>query len=81
MKRSVKWRLHNDLKTQLLQLVMSSTTQRIRRIHASLQNYIYKKMKSVNHQMQDKEACALGTIMKLRQENEKYVLAKALNRI
>lgn len=77
MKRSVKWRIQNDLKTQLLQLVMSSTTQRIRRIHASLQNYIYKKMKSVkpSNQMQDKEASALGTIMKLRQENEKYVLA------
>lgn len=28
-----------------------------------------------NHQIQDKEASALGTIMKLRQENEKYVLA------
>lgn len=34
-----------------------------------------------SNQMQDKEVSALGTIIKLRQENEKYVLAKALTRI
>lgn len=39
-----------------------------------------EKCKSSN-QMQDKEVSALGTIIKLRQENEKYVLAKALTRI
>lgn len=36
VKRYVKWRIQNDLKTQLLQLAMSSTTQRIRQIHASV---------------------------------------------
>lgn len=42
---------------------MSSTTQRIRQIYASLQNYMYKKMKSVN-QMQYKKASALETMIK-----------------
>lgn len=34
-----------------------------------------------SHQMQDKEASAVGTMIKLRQENEKYVFTKALTRM
>lgn len=45
MKRYVKWRKQNDLKTQMLQLAMSSTTQRIRQKHASLQNYVNQATK------------------------------------
>lgn len=80
MKRSVKWRIQNDLKTQLLQLVMSSTYPSNTCFSAKLHLQEDEKCKPSN-QMQDKGASALGTIMKLRQENEKYVLAKALTRI
>lgn len=45
MKRYVKWRNQNDLKTQMLQLAMSSTTLRIRQKHASLQNYVNQATK------------------------------------
>lgn len=39
------------------------------------------KLRKPSHQMQNKEASAVGTMIKLRQENDKYVFTKALTRI